>query len=455
MRARLKSLILSSTALMFVVACAPAGGGSPGSPAAPPATEPASHETRVTRKQADQIVAQTELLCDGVCPPALAISLARVDGETSSMLEQCTSFLVSEDIVATNSHCIPNDLHFANTDCSSRMNFYFGSPAESIACAQIISVSSESKTNLNPDIAFVRLAHAVKRQPLRLSRMGLADEEKVTALSIDPVVVDGRHVGRLRVHSCTAKQGSLLTPQFTNDFGDVATVACEMKLGNSGSPAIARDGTVRGLLHGFRTGTARSYKGFRLPDAFTPLAFVTNAACVAAPASVLAGDAPSACLAPTLSREDYLRRMESSTAPDLDQPFAAWSRTTAPKIFTFEKSDLSTNAHKASIAQFRCVNAVDSWLKKSAAELGLDELSQNAGVVTLKFSLPLWGVQPALDSSERVSMGVGEIDRAQTTMTFDLEKARRDGYVHFTRTFTSATGRLVERTASGDLPYCK
>lgn len=451
MRTLVKSLIISSTALLAAVACAPSGGGGPGS--SQPEGEPASYDRRVPRSEANAVTAQTELLCNGTCPQALAISLARVDRAKSTLFQQCTAFLVAEDIVATNAHCVPEDIHAARAACAGRMSFHFGSPSETIACDRILSVTQESKSNLQPDLAFIRLARSVKRTPLRLSRMGLSDEAKLTVLSVDPAVVNGRHVGRLRVHTCIAKQGSLLTPQFTNDFGNVATMACEMKLGNSGSPLLAADGTIRGVLHGFRTGTARTYKGFKLPPSFNPLAFATNVACVNAP--LFESEPPSACAVPPVKREDFVRRLEASTQVDLDRPFAEWSRTSAPKLFSFANDDISSSGRKAAIPNFRCVNALESWLEKSAADLGLDSLTRNGDKVAMTFTLPLWGVQPSLDASERVSMAVAEIDRATTTLSFDLAKARRDGFIHFTKTFTSETGRLKVRSATLDLPYCR
>jgi hypothetical protein len=368
------------------------------------------------------------------------------------LFQQCTAFLVAENIVATNAHCVPEDIHMARASCAGRMGFYFGSPSESIACERILSVTQESKSNLQPDLAFIRLARSVKRTPLRLSRLGLSDDAKFTVLSIDPAVVNGRHVGRLRVHTCVAKQGSLLTPQFTNDFGNVATMACEMKLGNSGSPVIAADGTIRGVLHGFRTGTARTYKGFTLPQSFNPLAFATNVACVRTP--LFESEPPSACTAPQLKREDFVRKLEASTQVDLDRPFAEWSRSSAPRLFSFVNDDISSGGRKASIPNFRCVSALESWLEKSAADLSLDSFTRKGDKVSMTFALPLWGVQPSLDASERVSMAVAEIDRATTTLSFDLAKARRDGFIHFTKTFTSETGRLKVRSATLDLPYC-
>src|SRR4051812_15299822 len=50
------------------------------------------------------------------CSPATGmITGARAEG-----VYQCTAFLISPDLVGTNSHCVPDDLRNAGADCSNR-----------------------------------------------------------------------------------------------------------------------------------------------------------------------------------------------------------------------------------------------------------------------------------------------------------------------------------------------
>jgi len=450
----LRVLIKSLTVLLLAAACARSNGGP--AVADPLANAPASGQSpdqlSVPNEVANAISAQTSLVCKGACPPALAMSIASLRQESKTLLYRCTAFLVSPDVIATNAHCVPADLHTVNASCAGRMSFYFGSPSETVSCDRVVSISEDSKSNLQPDYAFLRLGRTVQRQPLQPSRKGAADNEAFTVYSVDPAVVNGQHVGVLNSRTCAAVQRSLLTPQFTNDFADVFTTVCSMNLGNSGSPVIAQDGTVRGLLHGIRTTPTTAYKGYKMPAAFDQLAFATNFSCAVSP--VLEGTPPSVCDAPVPSRSQVVGDLMATTQGDLDKPFAAWLASSAPRIFKFALERIDSNQRKASIAHFTCIENPETWLKKSAADLGLESLNVTGSQVTLGLTIPLWGLQPVLDSTERVSVAVDVIDRAKTKLVFNLDDAKKNRFAHVTKSFTSESGLLVARTATLDIPFC-
>lgn len=162
----------------------------------------------------------------------------------------CTSFLVNKNTMATNLHCIAEDLRKENADCSQRMKVMFPKtsalPAETFDCEKIISVSSPlQEKGISVDYAFFKIKGESSRPSLEISQKGISDQAAMTIFKVDPV---GDH-GVLKKVQCEAIQKTVLNPYFLSDLSPLVFLSpCNIIKGNSGSPIIASDGSVRGIV---------------------------------------------------------------------------------------------------------------------------------------------------------------------------------------------------------------
>jgi hypothetical protein len=164
----------------------------------------------------------------------------------------CTSFLIAPDVMATNSHCIPEDLMRPNSDCGGRIWALFpsspGHPEYRASCAKVIFASSKSKV-AEPDFAFIQLSQAVPgRKPIQVGRAGLKDNESFKVYKMNPNP-SGAVVGSLEAVNCRSAQNSQLLSEFNHDEAPVATMNdCRIIHGNSGSPVLDADGKARAII---------------------------------------------------------------------------------------------------------------------------------------------------------------------------------------------------------------
>ena len=166
-----------------------------------------------------------KVICEDAdaCPETVAGLLA--DGDSV-----CTSFLVKDDVVATNLHCLPENMRKAGASCKDRIRLTFperkSSAEEIVECDKVVSVSQKAKdTPLTPDFAFLRLAKKMNRAVVKLNTQGVANNETLTIFKIDP----HDEIGVLRKVTCQAAQGSMLNPLFKTAQSSVVTfVPCSI-----------------------------------------------------------------------------------------------------------------------------------------------------------------------------------------------------------------------------------
>lgn len=221
------------------------------------------------------------------CSPSVGL----LSFTTPAEANQCTASLVAPDIIATNGHCVPEDLRKAGASCAGRMwmNFLPVNGMETqLECAEVLFVQKNprGKPEEAADYAFLRLKAASMRPFLVLSREGFADEEMLKLERVSPVKAEGGVAGVQEVVSCRVAQHSLLAPFFVQKDAAVGLLTeCTPVYGNSGSPLRGTDGTMRGVIHA-KAGFTASYfarKGIHLADGMAPHGFATNYACLELP----------------------------------------------------------------------------------------------------------------------------------------------------------------------------
>lgn len=163
----------------------------------------------------------------------------------------CTGVLVREDVIATNLHCVPENMRKEGASCKGRISFTFPEnkkEAQEFAdCDQVLSVSSALKdTPLTPDYAFLKLSKKSSRKPAVINTTGVANNESLTIYKVDP----HEDVGLLKKVTCKAAQKSMLNPLFMSAQSSVISlVPCDIVSGNSGSPIFSAAGEVKAIIN--------------------------------------------------------------------------------------------------------------------------------------------------------------------------------------------------------------
>ncbi len=221
----------------------------------------------------------------------------------------CTASLIGSDILVTNGHCIPDDLKNPGSSCKNRLWITFGDdPAhpeydKQIRCGKVLFSNSDGSTG-GSDYAYVQLEKASNRPFLRQSRSGIEDKKVYQVHKVNPIHVEGRRVaGLMEKVNCHALFDSAIFPapldgQSTSNL----FVNCKVIPGNSGSPILAEDGTLRGVIYAYlKTDELRKNldkNDSLLPDinALANMNMGSNFACLKEPGDLEGKNLPPSCL---------------------------------------------------------------------------------------------------------------------------------------------------------------
>lgn len=166
--------------------------------------------------------------------------------------KRCTGFLVARDLVATNLHCLPDQMNKEKQSCEG-MVFVFPKSKNheplKLNCKTIEFLSEPLvKNTVNVDLAILRTTEATNREPLNFSQEGFEDEKPYTIYKIDPNESSGG--GIVIKSNCPAIQNSIVNPYFTSDKSPIVNFTpCRVIPGNSGSPILSSSNEVRGIIH--------------------------------------------------------------------------------------------------------------------------------------------------------------------------------------------------------------
>ncbi|HEX7673123.1 MAG TPA: trypsin-like peptidase domain-containing protein [Bdellovibrio sp.] len=359
-----------------------------------------------------------KVICENAddCHPAVAGLLA----DDSSV---CTSVLVKDDVMATNLHCLPEDLRKEGALCKGRISFTFpeskGHPEEIAECDHVLSVSSALKdTPLTPDYAFLRLKHKTLRTPVVINNQGVANNEKLTIYKVDP----HEDVGLLRKVTCSAAQKSMLNPLFlTPQSSVISLVPCDIVSGNSGSPIFSSANEVKALVNskGLPADMPISVDRF-------DVAFASNFSCLNIPSLGLVNknkgcldsqDRASIRNASGILVKDSVHPLMTSLTKNVTEQFKLIHDQTRNILkWETDQKDIPYNGDdKSEIAKVgfkpKCISASRENMRKMQEEI-------------MKVKYSEWGVQLALDSAGRPNPQLASTE-VSGTLSFSKEDLKK------------------------------
>jgi len=296
----------------------------------------------------------------------------------------CTSFLIAENILATNSHCIPKEIKNGSLSCSENISAIF--PAhnqlkeEKISCAQLIK--SSPLTNISsPDYAFIKLSKNSTRTPLHVNQDGLENNSNITLYKIDPIEDNNdskKPKGLLRKEECKVIQNSFVMPSFISaKCPEVSIANCILIPGNSGSPLINSNNKVSAIAHGtIKIETSNIVQ--KILDEFmggetpSPLFVASNFSCITSPHDKNL-KLSEECITPENAANYYL--IEEKTSPNLEQNIQnelnIWAQNNQ-KYFQWNVDIKTSNYQKSYKLEPSCINL--NLEKESLLELPSTDL---------------------------------------------------------------------------------
>lgn len=165
----------------------------------------------------------------------------------------CTGFLLYEDVIVTNSHCIPENINKTNTQIDKDVGIIFpktkDKKEEKIYGTKILLSYklTDSPSNSKDDLAVIKLEQKTNRKLFEVDGSGFENNEIIELYNVD--YKKGNKFAKIEYKKCKVLYNTIVSPLAFNKYSPhIALGDCDVKDGNSGSPIIAKDGKVKAIL---------------------------------------------------------------------------------------------------------------------------------------------------------------------------------------------------------------
>jgi len=223
------------------------------------------------------------------CPENVGMIYSQMNGANlKSQLLQCTGFLVQNNIVVTNSHCVPDAIKLNGQPCQGLMAIKFirsSGKQDIFSCRRMISFSNLNTQKISLDYAYFEIA-ASGISPTVISQESVSDRQKIKVIKVNPNEKGGTLVTELCEVGLSSPMNFFGAKPWTKN--NIA-VLCQSSLGNSGSPVFNESNKVIGVLQSAYTQAQLDEvrrlapPEIRVPERLSAHFIWTNLACVPHP----------------------------------------------------------------------------------------------------------------------------------------------------------------------------
>lgn len=343
----------------------------------------------------------------GDCPENIGqvIHLTPTSGSSIGIM-QCTGSLVAPNIIATNAHCIPEDLRYSGASCSNRVGIKFPSTqgkSEEIQYCDKILVSSdlspqkESDEVRRPDYAFFSLKTASQRAPLPIGRSGVPENEPLHSYVIDPMSRSSV-LGRVMKKTCKAVKGTILVPNDSlfSPLNAIFGSDCSVIGGNSGSPLLNVRGEAVALIFA-KIETEELRRAFQskvqVATFLSPGALTTNLACLSDldTLGLARSPKPAECNSikaqSALDEDVAVRNYKEILLEQLRTKARSWVRSAPEQFkFRFRLSPLESQSDRYRFhPAIECIKSNIEWYRDPEKEV--ESVFFDSDIYVMKFQL--------------------------------------------------------------------
>lgn len=192
----------------------------------------------LNEEKLQRIVEDQNFECDaidgGSCPSGVS-RLVIYNAENPAESALCSGFLISNNLLVTNNHCVSTELECKNTYVS----IYAGESLVRAKCDSIVhtEVDNQILKKKKIDLSVLKLDREISLQPLPLSKENLIEGDSLKAWVVDHLSFKKARITELRC-------------EYQGNETSLKLKRCPIIEGNSGSPLLNAREEVVGVMWG-------------------------------------------------------------------------------------------------------------------------------------------------------------------------------------------------------------